>query len=72
MEVVETAGLIQKISEAGVLAAFMMLVIIGLSYALRMLWSRLNEYTDKHIQASEKTAEAMNGLTNVIERVISK
>lgn len=68
----ETAGLIQKISEAGVLAAFMLLVIFGLSYALKMLWVRLIEISDRSIVANEKTAEAMNGLSNVIERSLSK
>lgn len=70
MEVVETSGLIQKITEAGVLAAFMMLVIIGLSYALKMLWTRLIDISDRSILANEKTAEALNGLSNVIERAI--
>lgn len=76
MDPVNATGLLDKVAEQGALAAFMLLTILALSWAVKMLYSRNVEQGKENVTALIDSTTAINNntaalslLTRQIERL---
>ena len=76
METVRVDGLLMKVAEQGALVAFMLLVIVGLCYVLRSMYSRIIQQADQQQKilidstiAITNNTSALGALTKQVERL---
>lgn len=68
----ETAQITGKIIEQGALAAFMLLVILGLCWFIRWLLAELKETRQQSLQALINNTQVMTELKGIINALVSK
>ena len=76
MEPVHVDGLLMKVAEQGALVAFMLLVIVGLCYVLKSMYSRIIQQADQQQKilidstiAITNNTSALGALTKQVERL---
>ena len=76
MEPVHVDGLLMKVAEQGALVAFMLLVIVGLCYVMKSMYSRIVQQADQQQKilidstiAITNNTSALGALTKQVERL---